>query len=71
MSFLFGGGSSGVTPPKTATMPSANGTLARAAAARQRRDIFGRAGRSSTMLTRRDGEAGTSAYRNSLLGQAS
>jgi hypothetical protein len=46
----------------------------RIAAAEQRRKISQRSGRASTMLSRRSsqrtGEAGTSSYSNSLLGQA-
>lgn len=41
----------------------------RQAAAQTRRRLSSRSGRSSTILSRR-GEAGTTAYSNSLLGQA-
>jgi hypothetical protein len=76
MGFLFGGGSQAGTPAPTpiaatpvARMPTANNAVAREAAARKRQDIFGRSGRRSTMYTRKDTEAGTTAYSNSLLGQ--
>lgn len=50
-------------------MPDENDPATRDAEERKRRQIVGRSGRASTMLTRR-GEAGTAAYTNSLLGSA-
>ena len=65
MGFLFG------SKPKAADptpMPVAtDDAKARAAARRQRASIFGRQGRSSTLLT--DKDKGASAYNNSTLGQ--
>lgn len=81
MGFIFG--SSRTTASKAASpvaapaaapvirMPVENSASTRAANERKRRQIFGRSGRRSTILTRRDGgEAGIGAYSNSLLGQA-
>lgn len=82
MGFIFGSGSrsgAAANPVSTATataapvirMPVENSASTRAANERKRRQIFGRSGRRSTILTRRDGgEAGIGAYSNSLLGQA-
>lgn len=69
MGFLF------PTQPKAAEptrMPTTNDATVRAAQARQRRNIFDRSGRSSTVLTKDSagGSPGTSSYQNSLLGQA-
>jgi hypothetical protein len=67
MGFLFGGGSQ---PSEPATrMPASNDAVVRAAQQRQRRNIFGRTGRSSTVLTQNNG-GGTQSYTNSLLGSA-
>ena len=54
---------------KPADMPSMADPAIRDAEERKKREIAGRGGRASTILTQR-GEAGTSAYGNSLLGQA-
>lgn len=70
MGALFGGGkqtTQQVVTPVT-KMP-VQFEQNRQAAAQTRRKLSSRTGRSSTMLTRR-GEAGTTAYSNSLLGQA-
>lgn len=51
-------------------MPVPKDEESRAAAERKRMQISERGGRASTVLTRRrSGDAGTSAYGNSLLGQ--
>lgn len=69
MSNLFG-----KTPdPTPATpMPVPDDAAAKAAKARQQQQIASRSGRASTVLSRPSGggEAGTSSYSNSLLGQA-
>lgn len=68
MSALFG---SKPKAPDQVRMPVQDDAEARAAAERQRRSIFARNGRSSTVMSRGGGgEAGTRAYGNSLLGQA-
>ena len=69
MSGLFG------KAPKVADatpMPVPDDAAAKAADLRQRQQIASRSGRASTMLSRRTGggDAGTSSYGNSLLGQA-
>lgn len=57
--------------PKPVRMPVAGDVAERNAAARERRNIGERSGRSSTIMTRPTGAtAGTTAYTNSLLGQA-
>lgn len=70
MGALFGGGKQQAAPAPTpvARMP-VQFEQNRTAAAQTRRKLSSRSGRSSTMLSRR-GEAGTTAYGNSLLGQA-
>lgn len=56
---------------KPVRMPVAGDVLQRNAAARERRAIGERSGRSSTIMSRQNtGTAGTQAYTNSLLGQA-
>lgn len=68
-------------PPKVVRMPDQNDPNIRQAEERKRREIAGRSGRSSTMLTRGGGsvprgsgggvgDAGTRSYSNSLLGSA-
>jgi hypothetical protein len=70
MSFLFG--KKETKPEPTPLMPVPEDKASQLAAERQRKAIAGRQGRQSTMLSARSsgGEAGTSAYGNSLLGQA-
>lgn len=73
MGFLFGSSqqeaaTTTVTAPTR--MPTTNSAVVRNAAAKKNQDIFGRSGRRSTVLSRRDGEPGTASYSNSLLGQA-
>ncbi len=72
MGALFGGGSKSTTTT-TAVTPVTRMPVQfeqdRAAAAQTRRRTANRKGRSSTILSRR-GEAGSTAYSNSLLGQA-
>lgn len=53
--------------PKPVAMPDTESPVIRNAEENRRRQIAGRSGRASTILTR-DGAGG--AYRNSLLGQA-
>lgn len=66
MGFLLG---SKPKPADPVRMPVASDDAsARAAAARKRMSIFGRQGRSSTVLSPRG--QGTNAYANSLLGQS-
>ncbi|MBZ9873089.1 hypothetical protein LB542_19770 [Mesorhizobium sp. BR1-1-9] len=70
MSFLFG---KKPTVEAPTPMPVPDDASAKAADLRQRQQIAARSGRSSTMLSRRQttgGDAGTSSYGNSLLGQA-
>lgn len=68
MSALFG---KKPEAPKVARMPVDDDAETQAAAERQRRAIATRGGRSSTILSRNNaGSAGTTAFRNSLLGQA-
>jgi hypothetical protein len=69
MGFLFGGQQQKPAAQAVTRMP-VQSELDRSAAAQQRRLAANRTGRSSTMLSRRTGEAGTVAYGNSLLGQA-
>jgi len=60
-------------PPTVVRMPDQNDPNIRQAEERKRREIAGRSGRSSTMLSRGaggGGEAGTRSYGNSLLGSA-
>ena len=59
-------------PPTVVRMPDQNDPNIRQAEERKRREIAGRSGRSSTMLSRGagSGEAGTRSYGNSLLGSA-
>lgn len=61
-----------VTPPKP--MPDMESPVVRESEDKKRRQIAARGGRASTMLSSRNGsgggEAGTGAYKNSLLGQA-
>lgn len=60
-------------PPTVVRMPDQNDPNIRQAEERKRREIAGRSGRSSTMLSRGaggGGEAGTRSYSNSLLGSA-
>jgi len=70
MGALFGGGKQQAAPKPTpvARMP-VQFEQNRQAMAQTRRKLSSRSGRSSTMLSRRS-EAGTTAYSNSLLGQA-
>lgn len=56
--------------PKPVRMPVEDDAESKAAQERQRRAIATRGGRSSTVLSRPSSGAGTSAYSNSLLGQA-
>lgn len=56
--------------PKPVRMPVDDDATVKAAEDRQRRAIASRGGRSSTILSRQGGTAGTAAYKNSLLGQA-
>lgn len=65
MANLFG---SKPKAPEPVRMPVDNDAETKAAEERQRRAIATRGGRSSTILSRPSG--GTSAYGNSLLGQA-
>jgi hypothetical protein len=67
MSFLFGKKQKQADPTP---MPVPDDAQARAADLRQRQQIASRSGRASTMLSRRTGDAGTTSYSNSLLGQA-
>lgn len=67
MSGLFG---SKPKAPDPVRMPVADDAAAKAAAERQRLAMQTRGGRSSTILSRQSGGAGTGAYGNSLLGQA-
>lgn len=65
---LFGGKPK---PEPVVRMPVPDDKDALAAAERQRRAIAGRGGRRSTIMSRPSGgEAGTAAFKNSLLGQA-
>lgn len=66
MGALFGG----QKPQPAARMPDANDPVIANAEARKRREIMGRSGRSSTIMSRGNREAGTTAYSNSLLGSA-
>lgn len=57
--------------PTAVRMPDTDDPVIKQAEARKRREIAGRSGRQSTMLSRGgSGDAGTSSYRNSLLGSA-
>ena len=68
MSGLFG---KAPKPADPVRMPVAGDADTRAAEERKRRDIAGRSGRSSTILTRGGGgAAGVDAYKNTALGQA-
>lgn len=68
MSGLFG---KAPKPSDPTPMPVPDDAAAKAADLRQRQQIAARSGRASTMLSRRTGgDAGTSSYGNSLLGQA-
>ena len=69
MSSLFG---KAPKPADPTPMPVPDDAAAKAADLRQRQQIASRSGRASTMLSRRTGggDAGTSSYGNSLLGQA-
>lgn len=70
MGFLFGGGDTAQREAPT-RMPASNDAVVRASRERQRRNIMGRRGRSSTILTRdTGGSGGTQSYTNSLLGSA-
>lgn len=66
MGSLFGGKQK-VQP--AVRMPDSEDADSRAAALRKQQAIQARGGRQSTLLTRRSGGAGTTAYGNSLLGQ--
>lgn len=58
------------TPADPVRMPVAGDATSRAAEERKRRDIGSRSGRSSTVLSRNGSAgAGTTSYKNSLLGQ--
>lgn len=58
-------------PADPVRMPVAGDAETRAAEERKRREIVGRSGRSSTVLTRGGGaSAGVDAYKNTTLGQA-
>jgi hypothetical protein len=68
MSSLFG---KAPKPAAPTPMPVPDDAASLAAQQRQRQQIAARSGRASTMLSRNNGgSAGTSAYGNSLLGQA-
>lgn len=68
MSSLFGGKQKASDPTP---MPVEDDAAAKAADLRQRQQIAARSGRASTMLSRQSGgNAGTTSYSNSLLGQA-
>ena len=67
MSALFG---KKPEQPKVARMPVEDDAESKAAAERQRRAIATRGGRSSTILSRSSGGAGTQAFTGSLLGNA-
>ena len=67
MGFLFGGNERREAPTR---MPASNDAVVRAAQRRERRNIMGRQGRSSTVLTREGNTGGTQSYTNSLLGSA-
>lgn len=67
MSGLFG---KTPKPADPVRMPVEGDTATKAAEERQRRAIAQRSGRSSTKLSQRSGEAGTSSYSNTLLGSA-
>ncbi len=68
MGALFG---SKPKPPEVVRMPLPEDPEARMAAERKRREIASRGGRASTVMSRQSGgDAGTSSYGNSLLGQA-
>jgi hypothetical protein len=57
-------------PPKPVAMPDSEGPQVREAEARRRRTIAAQSGRRSTVLSQGQGEAGTGAYRASVLGNA-
>lgn len=60
-----------IKPAQPVRMPDPEDPDTREAEERQRRQIAARSGRASTVLSRgAGGSPGTSAYRNSLLGQA-
>lgn len=71
MSFLFGGGQDQSSTPNVTPTPRVPtvSILSRRAASQDNARVRSRSGRSSTLLSRRGGEAGTTAYTNSLLGQ--
>jgi hypothetical protein len=64
---LFGGGSR----PEVKRMPDLRDPNLALAERRKREEISSRSGRASTVLTKRGGvgEAGTTAFQNTLLGQ--
>ena len=69
MSFLF---PKKPQPTPVSRMPTSDDELSRLASARQRQTSLMRGGRSSTILSRRNGtEAGVSSYANTALGAAS
>jgi hypothetical protein len=69
MGALFGG--KAPKPEAPTPMPTPDDAAAKAADLRQRQQIAARSGRASTMLSRQNGgNAGTTSYSNSLLGQA-
>ena len=69
MSFIFGQKQQQPLPSPVSRMP-VPGEKDRFAAMETRRRMLSRRGRSSTIMTNRGGDAGTTAYGNSLLGQA-
>jgi len=68
MGFLFGAPK--VDTPTPARMPASDDENVRAARARQRRNIFERTGRSSTVLTQDTAGDNMQSYSRSLLGSA-
>lgn len=66
MGALFGGKAKS---PSVTRMPDVNDPVIRNTQEKKRREIAGRSGRDSTMLSR-SGESGTRSYSNSLLGSA-
>lgn len=67
MSALFG---KKPEKPEAVRMPVDDGKDVKAAENRQRKAIAGRGGRTSTIMSRGAGGAGTTAYTGSLLGNA-
>ncbi len=68
MSWIFGQKAAASTEVSAPTrMPTTSGPVVREAANRRRRSIFGRSGRTSTVLTDQSSK-GTTAYTNQVLG---